>query len=220
MGILGCTAQTEICYPGTHMFLEFPKYSQRNKRTRRYSSGDQRRISGFRLFKLAFHFINRALTEQHRGKMKKRPSETSLRKKQTKQHFVIDLQIKSGTLPSSGVFPHALDWQATLTRWEKEPVALSLARQPGHAGLLQGSCRYLVSLRWLCWFTGVSVTQSRSKLHFNWLIMVSGFVSQADHLTAGALKLHNPPLLIFFSFLLFEQENDFLFREDGEHQGN
>lgn len=50
--------------------------------------------------------------------------------------------------------------------------------------------------------------------------MVSGFVSQAYHLTAGALKLHNPPLLIFFSFLLFEQENDFLFREDGEHQGN
>lgn len=61
------------------------------------------------MLKLAFHFINRALSEQHRGKIKKGPSETSLRKKQARQHFVTDLYIKSGTLPSSGVFPHTLD---------------------------------------------------------------------------------------------------------------
>lgn len=49
------------------------------------------RIPGFRLSKFAFHFINRALSQPNRGKMKRRPSETSLRKKQAKQHFVIDL---------------------------------------------------------------------------------------------------------------------------------
>lgn len=46
---------------------------------------------------------------------------------------------------------------------------LPLSRQPDHAGLLQGSCRYLVSLRWPGWLTGISVTQKKVKTSF-WLV--------------------------------------------------
>lgn len=34
------------------MFLEFPKYSQRNKRTRRYSNGDQRKNPRFQIIQI------------------------------------------------------------------------------------------------------------------------------------------------------------------------
>lgn len=50
--------------------------------------------------------INRALSEQRTGKIKKSLLETSFRKKRAKKHFVMELQIKSGTLPNPGLSPH------------------------------------------------------------------------------------------------------------------
>lgn len=81
---------------------------------------------------------------------------------------------------------------------EKEPVALLLPRQPGHAGL--GSADTLsywdgrTDLQEYQWH------ESRSKIHFNWLIIVSAIVSQAYHLTVGALKWHYSLLTTHFPF--------------------
>ena len=73
MGIPGCAVRREICYPGTCTGQEFPKYSFRNKRTRRWSNGDQIEKSQVSNYSNS-HFtsiINRALREQSTGKIKK-----------------------------------------------------------------------------------------------------------------------------------------------------